>query len=202
MSILPSWIFVHFSILKDLHNLLLFIALIVFLPLSLLFTINVVLLKYSYITFLLHLPRYLYPFFSTSLILSSPVISAPLNYTIFPYFITSNPHLFIPNPTLISLLNICVVETNPFTYRSFFAKIFKSSINKRWFNFCPYFKVYPDYPFLNIWVRGIIQITNSNGDKLFPLILMFARYSLHDVKFVLQFFIDLQNATNVIMQVN
>ena len=94
------------------------------------------------------------------------------------------------------------METNPFTYQSLFVKIFKSSINKRRFNFCPFLKVHPDYTFLNIGVRGIIQITNSNGDKLSLLILIFARSSLHDVKFVFQFFIDLQNATNAIMQVN
>ena len=66
------------------------------------------------------------------------------------------------------LLNICTVETNPFTSRSLFAKIIKSFVNKRWFNFSLFFKVNLDSTFLNIWVMGIIQITNSNGDRLSP----------------------------------
>lgn len=81
------------------------------------------------------------------------------------------------------------------SHSSLFAKVFKSSRNKRCTHFSPFFQVHPDSTFLNIWVRGIIQIENSNDDKLssrnMPLLISkFARYSPHDIKFVFQFLID------------
>ena len=113
------------------------------------------------------IPRYLYPFFSTSLILHQHA-SLLLQMTLLSLFSVQVHQTFLFHSIPISLLNICTVETNPFISSSLFAKIFKSSINKRWFYFSPFFKVYPDFSFLNIWVRGIIRITNSNGDKLSP----------------------------------
>ena len=128
--------------------------------------INFVLLRYSLrklpfilLSFILlysKIPRYLYPSFSISIILSPSGISTPSDGTTVPLFNTSTPHFFISNSVPISLLNIYTVETNPFISRSFFAKIFKSSINKTWFNFSPFYKVYLDFSFLNIWLRGII----------------------------------------------
>ena len=90
-----------------------------------LFIINFVLLRYSFWKFsfillsliLLYskIPRYWYRFFTTSLIISPSGISTPLDHTTFPLFNRRTPHFFIPNSILISLLNICTVETNPFT---------------------------------------------------------------------------------------
>ena len=133
--------------------------------------------------------RYLYPFSSISLILSPSGISTSSDSTTFQLFSTNTPHFFIPNSIPISLLNICTMEINSFTSRSLCAKIFKSSINKMWFNFPLFFKVYPHSTFLNIPVpykSQIAMVTNC----LPLLISTFTRYSPHDVTFVFQFFIN------------
>ena len=134
-----------------------------FLPLSVLSIVNYYLPRFSlsYIFLYSKISRYLLPFSSTSSVVSSSGI-----YTAFHLFSRSTPPFFIPSSYPISLLNICTVEINPFTSRSLFAKIFNSSINKRWFNFSPFFKVYSDPIFLNTCVRGTIKIANGNGDKL------------------------------------
>ena len=86
---------------------------------------------FPWFCFFYKIPRYLYPFFSASLLLPLLHISTPLDNTTFPLFSTSTSHIFIPNSILVSLLNIYNVKGNPFTSRSLFAKIFKSPIKKR-----------------------------------------------------------------------
>ena len=134
LSISSGSLFVHFTIpasylLKETAHV--FIAVILFLPLSLLFMINFFLLRYylkkfSFILLsliLLHskISRYLYPFFSTSLILSPSGISSPSDDSTFPLFSTSILHFFIPDSIPKSILNICTVKTNPFTSHPFSA---------------------------------------------------------------------------------
>ena len=165
-----------------------FILLITFVLWKLSFILLSLILLYSKI------PSYLYPFFGTSLILSPSGISSSSDGTTFLLFDARTPQSCILNSIPTSFLDICTVEANPFTSHLLFAKFFKSSIKKRLFNFSPLFKVYPDFTFLNIWVRSIIQSTNSNGDKLPPenmalLMSMYARYSPYYVKSVLYSFI-------------
>ena len=88
------------------------------------------------------------------------------------------------------------METNLFTSRSPFAKIFKSSINKRWFTFLHF----SSYTLILLFLISGSRVSHTNhkyinGDKLSPrdmplLISVFAKYSPHDVNFVFQFFID------------
>ena len=117
LSISSSLLFVHFTVpapylIKE--TAYVFIAMILFLPLRLLFMINFVLLRYSLRKFsfillsliLLYskIPRYLYPFFSTSLILSPSGISTPSDDTTFPLFNTSAPHFYSKfHPNIITL---------------------------------------------------------------------------------------------------
>ena len=89
-----------------------FSAIILFLPFSLLFKIDFVLLKYSFLnlsfisfSFTLsysNIPRYLYPPSSVSLIFSPHDNSIPSVYLTFPLFMIITPHFFIPNSMSIS----------------------------------------------------------------------------------------------------
>ena len=154
------FIFLFLSISQYLHNIsskkrfMYGSAIVLLLPLSLIFMTNFVFLKYSlrklfFISLSLILlysevPRYLYPFPSTFLFLSPLDIYIPSDDTVFPLFNMNIPDSFIPNLIPILLLSICTMETNPFL----FANIFKSSINKRWFNFSSFFKAFFDSVFL------------------------------------------------------
>ena len=60
------------------------------------------------------IPRYLYPFSSTSLILSTSDISTPSDHTTFPLFNTSTTRFFIPNfiPIYVQLNSIHLLHVH------------------------------------------------------------------------------------------
>ena len=128
LFISSSSLFIHFTkpapyLIKERPHV--FIAMFLFLPVSLHYMINFFLFRYSLRKFsfillsliLLYskIPRYLHPFFSISLIHSPSDISTPSDDSTYPLLNTSTLHFFIPNSTPTSLFNICTVEINPFT---------------------------------------------------------------------------------------
>ena len=144
------------------------ITTILLLPLAVSFKINFFLItfyfwKFCFVSLSMNLlcykkSRYLYAFASTSLILLIWDISTPSDDTPVFLFNTSKPYFFFPKSILISLLNTYTVEINSFTLPSLFPKIFKQSINKRWFNFSPFFKLFPDSTFPKHYTHDVCSV--------------------------------------------
>ena len=108
-------------------------------------------------------PKYLCQSRLTSLICFPSGNSTPFVRTILPLIKTSTSHLSRPNtmPTSEKLLTVWISESSSL---SLFAYSFKSSINKRWFNFWFLLVTYPSLVSFKIISKGI-RTTNQRWKR-------------------------------------
>ena len=118
-----------------------------------------------------NIPKYLYVlFFPSVLIFFSWFGRFILSFMCsFLLVIISISHFSLPNSITMSwlyILRVCILVSN---YRSVFANILMSSIYMRWLIFsCNLVSLYLLVYFPNMWLNGIITITNINGDGVSP----------------------------------
>ena len=117
-----------------------------------------------------NIPKYLYVSFSRSVLITAWFWSStPTIMRRFAIFIISMAHFPMPNSIPISWQYILTVFTRVSNSFLFLANSLISSMYIKWLIFsCYLLSLYVSVHFLRICLKGLMAITNSNGDSASP----------------------------------
>ena len=117
-----------------------------------------------------NIPKYLLVSFSPSVLMTTWFgSSTPSAMCLLPLFNTNMAHFSMPNSIPTSSLYILSLYYS-FQFFLVFDKSLMSSMYIKWLIFsCDLLSLNLDVHFLRMWLNGIMDITNSNGDSAYPL---------------------------------